>query len=295
MPYYGDVPMMQASVRSVLAQTDDRWRLTVVDDGAEPGVPEWFEALIADRGDDRVRYLRNEVNLGITRNFQRCLDLADHDLMTMIGSDDLMLPNYVAAAHALYDRHPEAALVQPGVEVIDGSGTVASPLVDRVKQALYAPKVTGSLVLGGEALAAGLLRGNWMYFPAICWRTKAIAAIGFDPSLTICQDLNVTLALVRDGAQVAIGEEVAFQYRRHAVSESSAQAFSGSRFTEERRFFLDQADRMATLGWKRAARVGRRHVSSRLHAATMIPGALRQGGDAKALARYALAPVTKAK
>ncbi|MFD0330113.1 glycosyltransferase [Streptacidiphilus monticola] len=49
LPYYGDVGQMQDAVRSVLAQDGDDWRLTVVDDGREPGVPEWFEEL-ADPG-----------------------------------------------------------------------------------------------------------------------------------------------------------------------------------------------------------------------------------------------------
>jgi cellulose synthase/poly-beta-1,6-N-acetylglucosamine synthase-like glycosyltransferase len=290
MPYYGDVPMMQAAVASVLAQTDDRWRLTVVDDGREPGVPEWFAALRAERGDDRVRYLRNERNLGITHNFQKCLDLAELEFVTFLGSDDIMLPNYVATALSLFERHPEVSLVQPGVEVIDETGVVTTSLADRVKKSLYAPKVEGSLVMSGEDLARSLLRGNWMYFPAICWRTEAIAKVGFNTTLTICQDLAVTLQLVRDGGSLAIGGELAFQYRRHAVSESSAQAFSGTRFTEERRFFLAQAQRMADVGWPRAARAGRRHLSSRLHAASLVPGAVKRREGVGALLGYALGP-----
>jgi len=33
LPYYGDVALMQNAVRSVIAQSDPDWRLTVVDDG----------------------------------------------------------------------------------------------------------------------------------------------------------------------------------------------------------------------------------------------------------------------
>ena len=76
LPHYGDTALMQAAVQSVLDQTDKDWRLTVVDDGREPDVPEWFASL----GDERVRYLRNEVNLGITRNFQKCVDLVEATL-----------------------------------------------------------------------------------------------------------------------------------------------------------------------------------------------------------------------
>ena len=288
MPYYGDVPMMQGAVRSVLAQTDGRWRLTVVDDGQEPGVPEWFAGL----GDPRVRYERNERNLGITVNFQKCLDAADADLVTMIGCDDELRPDYVATVLALYEAHPEVAMVQPGVEVIDEHGTVVTPLADRMKRNLFAPKTSGVQIMGGEDLAASLLRANWMYFPSICWRTKAIQSVGFDPAFTIVQDLNVTLSLVKAGEKLAVSDQVCFRYRRHLASESSAQAVSGTRFREERRFFLAEAARMDAMGWHKAARAGRHHLSSRLHAATLVPSAAKRGdlANLRGLAGFALLP-----
>ena len=296
MPYYGDVPMMREAVRSVLAQDDPRWRLTVVDDGREPGVPEWFAGLIAERGDGRVRYQRNAENLGITANLQKCLSLVEEDLVTMIGSDDRLLTNYVGTVLDLYERHPEATLVQPGVEVIDDTGAVAEPWIDKAKRRFFAPHVHGSAVLGGEDLAVRLLRGNWMYFPAVCWRAEAITAVGFNQDPSVVQDLALTLERVRSGALLAVGDTVCFQYRRHAVSVSSAQAVSGARFAEERRFFLDEAGRMDGLGWIRAAKTARHHLSSRVHALVMLPAAVRRGSGAgvRTLTGYAFGPAREA-
>jgi hypothetical protein len=300
MPYYGDVGMMQEAVRSVLAQDDPHWRLTVVDDGdavnhaggAGRGVPEWFLGLIAARGDDKVRYVRNERNLGIAANFQKCVSLVTEDLVTMIGSDDRLLPNYVGTVRALMKQYPQAALAQPGVEVIDENGEVTEPWVDKVKRRVYAPRVHGARLLGGEELAVSLLRGNWMYFPAICWRAEAITGVGFHQNLKVIQDLALTLEWVRSGALLVVSDTVCFQYRRHAVSVSSAQALSGARFAEERSFFLDEAKRMDRLGWVHAARTARHHLSSRLHAATLLPSAIRRGSGAgvRTLAGYAFGP-----
>src|SRR5687768_13579118 len=156
LPYYGDVALMQAAVESVRAQTDQGWRLTVVDDTAEPSVPGWFESL----GDERIRYFRNEQNLGVTGNFSRCLDLAEHELMSMLGADDLLLPNYVATVLAAHREHPGVGMIQPGVAVIDEHGRPVKALADEVKRRLYAPKVTDRRLMGGEELAASLLRGN---------------------------------------------------------------------------------------------------------------------------------------
>ncbi|WP_406199543.1 glycosyltransferase [Kitasatospora sp. NBC_01560] len=274
LPYYGDVRLMQDAVRSVLVQGGDDWRLTVVDDGKEPDVPGWFESL----GDPRVRYFRNEQNLGVSGNFNRCVELAEYEHLVLMGCDDLMHPNYLKVIRETLERFPDAGMVQPGVLVIDGDGKPVEGLADAVKRKLYAPKDPGPKLMAGEPLAISLMRGNWLYFPSICWRTKAVQQFRFRTDLGVIQDLALILDLLLDGQSLAVTPEVCFSYRRHAVSESSATAFSGKRFEEARRFFREAADRLDTHGWHRAATVSRRFFSSRLHALTMIPAAGKKAG-----------------
>lgn len=272
MPYYGDVALMQTAVQSILTQSDDRWRLTVFDDGVAEGVPEWFGSL----GHPSVRYERNATNLGIAGNFQKCLEAAESDFLVMMGCDDVLLPNYVDIVQGLIAEFPDATIIQPGVQVIDGGGLPARGLVDRAKAQLYAPRFTGSIEMQGEALAASLLRGNWLYFPSLCWRREAILGVGFNAELSVIQDLDVVLQLVEADAKVVISDEPCFQYRRHAESKSSVMAASGGRFTEAQEFFLQVAQRYEARGWPKAAGAARWHVSSRLHALTMLPAAAAQ-------------------
>lgn len=289
LPHYGDTALMQDAVRSVLAQTDPDWRLTVVDDGTEPDVPEWFAAL----GDPRVRYQRNARNLGITGNFRKCVDLVEFAHFTMLGSDDLLLPGYVATMRAAVAAVPGAVLYQPGVEVIDEHGRPATTLGDEVKRRLYAPRHTGRRrVLSGEPLAANLLGGNWLYFPSIVWRADAVKEINFREDLSVIQDLALIIELIRRGGRLVVEPATAFRYRRHSGSLSSTEALSGARFGEAVRFFHEVAGDLDRHGWPRAARAARRHLSMRLHALTMVPGALRlRRPDAvRSLLRYALTP-----
>ncbi|MEU0671632.1 glycosyltransferase [Streptomyces sp. NPDC006172] len=273
LPHYGDTALMQAAVRSVLDQTDKDWRLTVVDDGREEGVPEWFSSL----GDSRVRYMRNERNLGITGNFRKCVDLVESTHFTMLGSDDLLLPTYVETIRAAVEAEPDAAIYQPGVEVIDENGNPSTSLGDEVKRRLYAPKNPDGarLVLSGEPLAANLLGGNWLYFPSICWRADAVKPVGFREDLSVIQDLAMIIELIKRGEKLVVDPALAFRYRRHSGSLSSAEAVTGARFSEAVRFFNEVADDLDRHGWPKAARAARRHLSMRLHALTMLPGALR--------------------
>ncbi|KJY18423.1 MULTISPECIES: glycosyltransferase family 2 protein [Streptomyces] len=286
LPYYGDVQLMQDAVRSVLAQTDRDFRLVVIDDGKEPDVPGWFAGL----GDDRVHYTRNEQNLGITKNFQKCVRLSEADYVVIMGCDDVLHPHYLETVRAIVDAQPGIGMVQPGVEVIDGTGQVTQGLADNTKKRLYAPQVKGRRLMGGEELAASVLRGNWLYFPSIAWRGEVLRKVNFRDDYSVIQDLALVVDLLEGGEQMVIDNTTTvFQYRRHAVSESSVQAFSGTRFAEAERYFSAVADRMDARGWPKAARAARFHSASRLHALTMLPGALRSGNKAGArtLAKHA--------
>jgi glycosyltransferase involved in cell wall biosynthesis len=273
LPYYGDPSLLRVAVRSVQRQEDPDWRLTVVDDGyPDDSVPRWFE----DLHDDRIDYRRNAENLGANGNYRRCLDLIEHDVAVLMGADDIMLPNYVSTIKQVRRTYPEAGIIQVGVELIDENGKPYRTIVDQAKQMLYAPRVETSRLMGGEELATSLLRGNWLYFPALAWRSDALRAKGFREGLNVIQDLALVIDLLMSGEMMAVERNVCFQYRRHRGSDSSLRALSGNRFVEERDYFLQISQELEAHGWHRAARVARNHVSSRLHALTVLPQAIRR-------------------
>ncbi len=238
--------------------------------------------------DSRARYVRNAVNLGANRNFQRCLDLAEAGHVTILGGDDLLMPNYVGTVLTALEAEPDAAIIQPGVRVIDAEGRASYNVVDSVK-ALLAGRDRARRVLRGERLATSLLHGDWLYFPALCWRTESARRVGFPPDLDTIMDLALILGVVADGGSLVIDSTPAFCYRRHAASESSWRATVGSRFLEEHEFFLATALRLEQQGWPRAARAARWHLTSRLHALLLLPRAIarREASVVAALLRHA--------
>jgi glycosyltransferase involved in cell wall biosynthesis len=286
LPFYGDPELMRLAVRSVVEQTHPNFRLVVVDDCfPDEAIPDWFEAL----DDDRVEYHRNEHNLGANRNYMKALHLARADHVVVMGADDLMLPTYLEVVTDTIARYPEAAVVQCGVEVIDAAGDSTRPLVDRVKSRLSLARSAPGLH-GGEELLISLLRGNWTYFPSLCWRRDRVLAVGFRPDFHVVQDLGLLIdVLQQPEAAMAVTPEVVFQYRRHSGSDSAVKTLSGSRFDEERHYFNQIADELDSCGLHRAARAARAHLTSRLHAAALLPIAARErnGTALKHLLRHA--------
>ncbi|MDQ1581486.1 MAG: hypothetical protein QOD05_2261 [Microbacteriaceae bacterium] len=270
MPFYGDPSQFKLAVESVRAQTSSEWRLVVVDDRFPDEEPRrWVESL----ADPRITIVLNETNLGVSRNFAKSLGLVRNGYFVLMGCDDILDPEYVGTMSRLIARFPSASYFQPGVTVIDKQGKVALPLADRVKT-WYRPRGSSPVQMSGEELAISLLRGNWTYFPSICWRTSAVAEYGFRSDYEVVLDLALQLQIVTGGGSLVLVPDRLFAYRRHDGSVSSWTARDGSRFGEEKRFFLDTAREMQVRGWSRAQRVARTHFSSRLNALTKLPGAL---------------------
>lgn len=272
IPFWGDPALLYATVASVKAQTDPGWTITVVDDCyPDPGVAEHFAA----EDDPRITYVRNETNLGITDNYQRCRELASGELMMFMGCDDLMHPTFVETVTAAHREFPTAATIQVGVQVIDENGAPIDPLTDRVKRAIR-PSVERRTELSGETLATSLLRGAWHYWPALVFRTEALQRYAFRDGLPIIQDLALLIDMTAAGESLVLDPTVCFSYRRHTQSASASSLLHGTRFADERRYYASAAAQMGDRGWSRAARTARLRWTSRLHAVTLLPTALRQ-------------------
>ncbi|OFI39819.1 glycosyl transferase family 2 [Arthrobacter sp. SW1] len=292
LPYYGDVAMMKAAVDSVLAQEDRDFRFTIVDDGyPDDTLPEYFNSLVAN--DERVRYYRNEQNLGANGNYKKCIGLVEHDIVVIMGADDIMLPNYIATVRKAF-QDPTVSIVQPGVEVIDENGAVYEPLGDKVKSFLRHKLVgkASEAIVADEAIAESLLVGDWLYFPSVAWRADAVKTHDFRPQYNVVQDLALAIDIILHGGRMAVLDTVCFQYRRHRESDSSVRALDGRRFAEERAFFDECVRDFTAKGWKNAARAAKWHLTSRLNAASLTPKVISKGmwPGLRKLAAHAVRP-----
>jgi glycosyltransferase involved in cell wall biosynthesis len=284
IPFYGEPDPLRDAVHSVLAQSDPNWRLTVVDDCYPDATA---AAWVGNLGDPRVTYVRNAERLGVGGNFRRCLALASAQYVTFMGCDDLLAPDYVSAVSAAVRDRPAAA-VQPLVRVIDRAGATSRALTDVVKRRL-APRSRDVRALSGEELATSLLHGNWAYFPSICWRRDFVSAHSFREDMETVLDFDLLLDLVLEDEELLVLPQELFSYRRHKESASARTARSAARFDEETRLFEEAARRCVERGWHRAALAARWHITSRLHAALLVPGTLarRDVPSASRLLRHA--------
>lgn len=282
LPFYGDVSYLKEAVASVLVQSDSNWQLIVVDDGyPDRTLAAWFDNL----DDSRIFYLRNEINLGANGNFQKCLSQITSEFCVVMGADDILEPDFLKVVKNTILKYPEASMIHPGIKIVDENN---SEILTRSEVIKF--KIRNSLesnqVLFGEVLATTLMKGNWMYFPAITWRTKKIQEIGFRPGFNVCQDLGLAMDVIMQGGKMALIDDEIFRYRRHTASDSSLKAFNGERFVDERKFFKVMSADLKSIGWNKAARAAQMHWTSRLHAASLIPACITRGRNPWSLIKH---------
>jgi glycosyltransferase involved in cell wall biosynthesis len=263
VPTYGPAPYLDQALRSALAARRDGVAITVVDDGSPVPVAEGVVERLRSEGHD-LELVRLPENLGVAGAFNRCVELSRGDRTVILGDDDLLEPWYVDEVRGLLRRFGDVAMAMPWVTVIDAEGTEHQPLADRVKSVL-ARRHRMPVSLGGQPLAVSLLTGDWLYFPAIAWRTADLRAHPFRTDLGTAMDYEVELRLVLDGARLAVSGRPSFRYRRHDASVSSRTAASGERFGEQDEVFAWAAQRCDDLGWRWAAMAARLHATSRAH------------------------------
>lgn len=254
VPAFGDSPFLASTLAS--APRGAEILITVVDDGSPtPGL----QRLADEAG---VGYHRLPTNRGVAGAFQACVEMSRGTYTVIAGSDDVFGATYAHEVLRLVDAFDGPEMVQPAVSVINADGNVVRPLADRLKSVLTP---AGEGLLAGDRLAASLLLGNWLYFPALAWRTDALSRYGFRQDMTTAMDLDLVLRLVFDGARLATGRTPVFQYRRHAGSVSSSTAAAGTRYAEERTVCEWARGRAQALSWHRSTIAAAWHPTARLH------------------------------
>ena len=90
IPTYNGEKYLKECLDSVLAQTFDNFEVLIVDDQSTDHTFKIVQEYA--KQDGRIRIIQNPNNLGLVRNWNRCLELAQGDWIKFIFQDDLLAP-----------------------------------------------------------------------------------------------------------------------------------------------------------------------------------------------------------
>lgn len=124
LPVYNGEKFVAKAIESALAQDFDSFELIVTDNASTDRTEAICRELAAQ--DARIRYVRNERNLGAAANFNRGFELAVGEYFKWCAHDDFVSTNFVGAAVRALDTDPKAVAAYGRLEYVDREGNIIS-------------------------------------------------------------------------------------------------------------------------------------------------------------------------
>ncbi len=100
MPVYERREYFLEALESAINQTV-KCKIIVVDNCSSH---DYFRDICGKKG---ITYYRNETNIGMNPNFNRCFKLADTEYVMTLQDDDILSPHYVESFVKAWDKHPD--------------------------------------------------------------------------------------------------------------------------------------------------------------------------------------------
>lgn len=120
LPVYNGGPYLRETLESILAQTFTDFEL-IISDNASTDQTEKICREYATK-DKRIRYFRNQTNLGAAANYNRAFELSRGEYFKWAAADDVCAPEFLARCVAALDRDSAAVLACTHVIDIDEEG-----------------------------------------------------------------------------------------------------------------------------------------------------------------------------
>jgi glycosyltransferase involved in cell wall biosynthesis len=136
LPVYNGAAFIGEAVESILAQTFRDFEL-IISDNASTDETEAICRSYAE-ADHRVRYLRNEQNVGAVRNYNRLFEMCRSEYFKWAAHDDVLAPEYMERCMEVMERRPSVVLCHTETIYIDENGAPRGEFDDHLD--LRSPK-----------------------------------------------------------------------------------------------------------------------------------------------------------
>lgn len=109
---------LRANIESILNQSFADFEFLILDDASKP----YIEEVVKSYADSRIKYFKNEQNLGISKSRNKLLELATGEYLAIVDHDDISLPERFAKQVAVLDNDSSVGVVSGLFEKINKRG-----------------------------------------------------------------------------------------------------------------------------------------------------------------------------
>lgn len=223
------------ALTSSLNQTFRDIEVLVVDNCSDDGSMELIEEFA--RRDPRVVPHRNERNIGMAGNFNRCLELARGRYIKFLCADDVLEPGCVEALVSSMEARADVRLAACTRHYFGEAGRTGKKIGYSSRNATLA---------GAQVLRDCFYKGNLIGEPTAVMFRRADAAAGFDGSYLQIFDMEYWLRLLEEGWFSFVSEPLC-GIRQHPDTGSTGNLRAGKVSHDKVRLFGVYADTLSPL------------------------------------------------
>ncbi len=190
MPVYNAEKHIEETIKSILNQTYKEFELLLIDDGCTDNTIK----IIKKNRDERIKIIKNEKNIGLTKSLNKGIRLAKGKYIARMDSDDIMFKNRLKKQIEVLEKEKEIALV----------GSRAIFFYDDLK---FIKKKSKKFKSQSE-IRTELLFSNPIIHPSVMIRKSVLLKnnIFYDEALTNSQDHGLWVDLLLDNSFFILNE-----------------------------------------------------------------------------------------
>lgn len=190
MPVYNGEKYLREAIDSILNQTLTDFEFLIIDDGSKDNSVQ----IINSYNDARIRLVRNETNLGISKTLNRGIEMASSEFIARMDADDISYPTRLQKQYDYLIKNPDCALLSTWAKMITEQN-------EHIRTEQYRSRLH----------YYNLTFECWMYHPTVVFTKSAAKDVGMY-SIPYAEDFELFWQLSRK-YKIACLEEVLVDYR----------------------------------------------------------------------------------
>lgn len=190
IPVFNREVLVRRALESALRQPGEDLEILVVDNASTDCT--WD--VVSSYRDPRLRLVRNDRNLGLFGNFNRCIFLARGRYVLTLCSDDQLVDGFLEPARRLLDDDPALAIVSSRGRATDTVRGRAFPLGSNLPAGVYG----GEDGIVAVLWALSMFYQNPFNYPSgiLVRVARACECGGMDETLSYASDVKLYLAML---------------------------------------------------------------------------------------------------
>lgn len=193
IPTFNGADYIQSALASVLRQQYQDFEVVIVDNCSTDQTVALIEKLSLQT--EKIRFFKNEQNIGLAANLNKCLEYARGEYIKYLCVDDLLLPECLGQMVEALDAHPAVSLVCGGRLCIDESGESFG---------LRCYSSHNEIIPGNKVISRCLYAGNFIGEPTAVMFRKSDMSFWFRDDLPQLMDMEMWFRLLEHGELLSI-------------------------------------------------------------------------------------------